>query len=279
MRFTKMEGCGNDYVYVDCFRETVADPAALAVAVSDRHFGIGSDGLILICPSDAADCRMDMYNADGSRAEMCGNGVRCVGKYVYDHGIARKETVTVETLAGIKTLSLQIADGVCTGATVDMGAPILEPSLIPTALCTDGNPVIDEPLTLSDGSVWPVTCVSMGNPHAVLLVEDADAFPVERIGPMIENHPAFPRRVNAHFLSPDRRGGFRIRTWERGAGETLACGTGNCAALAAVTLLGLCDGESDLYTSGGTLHVRWDRTGTDHIFLTGPAREVFEGKW
>jgi len=276
MRFTKMEGCGNDYVYLDCFAyERPADPSALAVKVSDRHFGIGSDGLILICPSDVADCRMEMYNADGSQSEMCGNGVRCVGKYAYDHNIAHKDTVTVETLAGIKTLALVTENDICLGATVDMGAPVLDAPQIPTTLAESGA-VIDMPLRLTDTLTVNVTCVSMGNPHATVIVDDADSYPVETVGPLIENHPAFPRRINAHFISRDERGGFRIRTWERGAGETLACGTGNCAALVAAQLLGLCGEESDMYTSGGLLHIR--HAEGESVFMTGPAREVYNGE-
>lgn len=277
MRFTKMEGCGNDYIYIDCFVQgTPEDPGALARRLSNRHFGIGSDGLILICRSELADCRMEMYNADGSRAEMCGNGVRCVGKYIYDHRISQQETITVETGAGIKTLELSIDGGVCTGATVDMGAPVLTPELIPTTLTSDtpGDPVLRTPLELPDGQTVEVSCVSMGNPHAVIFVEDADTYDVTGIGRMVETHPAFPARINVHFLSP-APGGFRIRSWERGAGETLACGTGACASLVAATLCGMCNGSADLRTSGGVLHIEWRRG--DSVFMTGPATEVYSG--
>jgi len=277
MLFTKMHGCGNDYVYVDCFREAVTDAAVLAVEVSDRHFGIGSDGLILIIPSEKADCRMEMYNADGSRAAMCGNGIRCVGKYIYDHGIAKKPVVTVDTDAGVKTLKLQIEDDICVGATVNMGAPILEATEIPTTLAPNGN-VINTRLELSDGKTVYVTCVSMGNPHATIVVDNPKTYPVHEVGRTIERHPAFPERVNVHFISVPAPGKITIRTWERGSGETLACGTGNCAALVAATLLGLCDGEADMTTLGGELHIKWDRA-ENTVYMTGPAAEVFSGEY
>ena len=275
MHFTKMEGCGNDYIYVDCLESAPPScPEALARRLSDRRFGIGSDGLILICRSDVADCRMEMYNSDGSRAEMCGNGIRCVGKYIYDHGIAPRDAVTVETDAGIKELELTIEGGVCTGATVDMGKPVLAPELIPTTISSE-TPVLRAPLTLRDGCTLEVCCVSMGNPHAVMFVEDADRYPVAEIGAQIETHPAFPARTNANFVSPES-GGFRIRTWERGAGETSACGTGACASLVAATLCGLSDGEAYLRTTGGTLHIRWSRG--ESVFMTSPATEVYTGE-
>lgn len=296
MKFTKMHGAGNDYIYINCFEETVEDPVSLAVKLSDRHFGIGADGLILIQPSDQSDCFMDMYNADGSRGKMCGNGIRCVGKYIYDHGIATKPVVTVDTLSGTKTLELHIEDGKVTAATVAMGAPILDAPLIPTKLREEG-PVVDMPVRLpgfydAEGSryIGPdisemgtspmelrLTCVSMGNPHAVVLVEDPLTFPVRRIGAFLEKHSAFPEGVNVHFISiPDPKH-ITIRTWERGSGETLACGTGNCAALVAATLLGKCDSEAEMTALGGKLHIRWDRHNNE-VYLTGGAEEVFSGE-
>lgn len=275
MRFTKMHGCGNDYIYVDCFREDVENPEELSRRLSDRHFGIGSDGLILIKPSPVADCFMDMYNADGPRGEMCGNGIRCVGKYLYDHGIARRDIVTVDTLSGVKTLRLQIENGVCVGATVDMGEPILLPQMVPTTLSGGHGTAIDLPLEV-DGVTYRVSCVSMGNPHAVVVVDDPAAFPVREVGAKIEVHPAFPRRTNVHFIHAPDREQIAIRTWERATGETLACGTGNCASLVAATLLGLCDGEAEMICLGGTLHIKWSKV-DNHVYMTGPAAEVFSG--
>lgn len=297
MHFIKMHGCGNDYIYVDCFRETVEDPSASAIRISDRHFGVGGDGLILIKPSDKADCFMDIYNADGSRAKMCGNGIRCVGKYIYESGLAHKPVVTVDTLSGIKTLQLHIEDDKVHAVTVDMGAPILEASEVPTTL-RDRGAVIDYPFLIpgfhdAEGSRYvgmdfanlgtgpmglTVTCVSMGNPHAVLLVDEPETFPVHRIGAYIEKHPAFPEGVNVQFIHVDDSTHLTIRTWERGAGETLACGTGNCAALVASTLLGKSEAECDLKALGGTLHVRWDRE-KNLVFLTGNCVEVFRGEF
>lgn len=276
MRFTKMHGCANDYVYVNCFDTAIANAPALSRRISDRHTGIGSDGLILIKPSDRADCFMDMYNSDGSSAEMCGNGIRCVGKYVYDHGIVKSPIVTVDTLAGVKTLKLHIEGGVCVGATVDMGAPILTPADIPTTL-GDGKLALDCPLEVC-GKTFRVTCVSMGNPHAVVIVDDPDSFPVHEVGAAIEVHPAFPRKTNVAFLARTAQNTFRIRTWERGAGETMACGTNNCGALVAATLLGLCDGKGEMHTNGGVLHIEWDRQ-NDRVLMTGPAVEVFSGEF
>ncbi len=276
MRFTKMHGCANDYVYVNCFDTTIAGAPALSRRISDRHTGIGSDGLILIKPSDRADCFMDMYNSDGSSAEMCGNGIRCVGKYVYDRGIVKSPIVTVETLAGVKTLRLHIEGGVCVGATVDMGAPILTPADIPTTL-GDGKLALDCPLEV-DGKTFRVTCVSMGNPHAVVVVDDPDSFPVHEVGAAIEVHPAFPKKTNVAFLARTAPNTFRIRTWERGAGETMACGTNNCGALVAATLLGLCDGKGKMHTNGGVLNVEWDRQNA-RVLMTGPAVEVFSGEF
>jgi diaminopimelate epimerase len=295
MKFTKMHGAGNDYIYINCFEETVDSPAELSIKLSDRHLGIGADGLILIKPSDKADCFMDMYNADGSRGKMCGNGVRCVGKYIYEHGIAKKPVVTVDTLSGIKTLQLEIENDRVAAATVEMGAPILEAPLVPTTLCESGS-VIDLPVKLpgfydAEGSryIGPdisemgtspmelrLTCVSMGNPHAVIVVDDPYTFPVRRIGSYIEKHPAFPEGVNVHFISVADPTHINIRTWERGSSETLACGTGNCASLVAATLLGMSSGEAEMNALGGKLNIRWDRH-SNMVYLTGNAVEVFSG--
>jgi diaminopimelate epimerase len=278
MKFTKMHGIGNDYVYVSMFDQklpTPADPARLAVAVSDRHFGVGSDGLILIVPSEVADARMRMFNADGSESEMCGNGVRCVAKYIHDHGIARKPRVTVETGRGVLTLDLEVENGKVSRVRVDMGAPILQGSDIPTKL--PGNPPVNVPVEVF-GRQLAVTAVSMGNPHAVVYVDDVERFPVDTIGPLLEHHPAFPRRVNAHFVQVVEPGEVVMRTWERGSGITLACGTGACAVCVAGVLTGRTDRKLLAHLPGGDLELEWP---ADHssVFMTGPATEVFSGDW
>ncbi len=276
MKFTKMHGIGNDYVYVNCFQEQIPDPAALAKRISDRHFGVGSDGLILICPSDVADFQMVMYNSDGSRAQMCGNGVRCVGKYVHDKGLTDQTTVTVETLAGIKTLRLHLWDnGTVATVTVDMGAPILTPKDIPVD--GSGERFIEQPLTV-DGKQWLVTAVSMGNPHAIVYVEHTDTLDLPDIGPAFECHPAFPERTNTEFLEVVDRHTIKMRVWERGAGETLACGTGACASLVASVLTGRTERMATLKLLGGDLDIVWDQE-TDHVFMTGPADFVFDGDY
>lgn len=276
MKFTKMQGIGNDYVYVNCFQEHIDDPAALAVRISDRHFGVGSDGLILICPSEIADFQMVMYNSDGSRAQMCGNGIRCVGKYVHDKGLTGKTTVTVETLAGVKTLKLHLGeDGTVASVTVDMGAPILRPRDIPAL--GEGDSFVNRPLTV-DGREWLVTAVSMGNPHAIVYVEDTRHLDLPAMGPGFEHHPAFPERTNTEFLQVIDRHTIQMRVWERGAGETLACGTGACASLVASVLTGKTDREATLQLLGGDLFIRWDQK-TDHVFMTGPAEFVFDGEY
>jgi diaminopimelate epimerase len=276
MRFTKMHGLGNDYVYVSLFDQPAPrDIAATARAVSDRHFGIGSDGLILIGPSERADARMRMFNADGSEGEMCGNGVRCVAKYVHDHGIAAKPRVTIETGRGVLTLDLTVEGGKVAGVRVDMGTPILEADLIPTTLA--GHPVIEAPLEV-DGQTLKVTAVSMGNPHAVVYVDDVANFPVARIGPMLENHPAFPRRVNVHFVTVDGPGEATMRTWERGSGITLACGTGACAVCVAGVLTGRTGRTLLAHLPGGDLTLEWPADDAS-VFMTGPATEVYSGEW
>jgi diaminopimelate epimerase len=276
MKFTKMHGLGNDYVYVQTFTQPAPDdPARLAVAVSDRHFGVGSDGLILIMPSERADARMRMFNADGSEGEMCGNGVRCVAKYLHDHGIARKDRVTVETGRGILTLDLEIESGKARRVRVDMGPPILEAARIPTLL--PGDPPVDVPLEIQERS-FRATAVSMGNPHVVIFLDDVEAFPLETLGPLLERHPAFPRRVNAHVVQVLSRGEVRMRTWERGSGITLACGTGACAVCVAGVLTGRTDRRVLAHLPGGDLELEWPSADAS-VFMTGPATEVFLGEW
>ncbi len=275
MKFTKMQGAGNDYVYVNCFEEKVANPSEVAVKVSNRNFGIGSDGLILIMPSEVADVRMRMFNSDGSESEMCGNGIRCVAKYAYDHGIVGKKEITAETGAGILTLQLFAGEtDKVEKVRVNMGAPRLSRKEIP--MLGDGSArVINEPLNILH-TTFHITCVSMGNPHCVIFVDDAEKFPVEKYGPIIENHDLFPRRTNVEFvqvLSPTE---VRQRTWERGAGETLACGTGASAVTAAAVLNGLTGKKIVNHLSGGDLEMEWADDGC--IYMTGPAVEVFAGE-
>lgn len=274
MKFTKMHGCGNDYVYVNCFEENVPDPAAVSVYVSDRHFGIGADGLILICPSDIADFRMAMYNADGSEGSMCGNGIRCVAKYVYDHGMTDKTAISVETKSGIKDLELTVEDGKVSFVKVNMGAPILTPGQIP--VLSDADRVMDEPITVL-GEEYRMTCVSMGNPHAVVFVEDTKTFPVEKLGPHFENHELFPDRINTEFVQILSRGEANMRVWERGSGETWACGTGTCASVVASVLNGYTDDRVLVHLLGGDLRIFYDRA-ADTVWMTGPATTVFEGE-
>ena len=269
-----MQGLGNDYVYVNCFEEKIENPSELAVKVSDRHFGIGSDGLILIRPSEVADFRMTMFNADGSESEMCGNGIRCVGKYVYDYGLTDKTEVSVETLAGIKYLKFLIKDGKVDMVTVNMGEPILKPELVPVV--GEGDAVIDSPIEV-DGKEYKMTCVSMGNPHSVVFVDDVDNFPLHEVGPLFEHHKAFPRRVNAEFCQVIDRTHAKMRVWERGTGETLACGTGTCATAVACILNGKTEDEVTITLLGGDLIIRWDRE-KNVIYMTGPARVVFDGE-
>jgi diaminopimelate epimerase len=272
LRFTKMHGIGNDYVYVDCFAAAVADPAALARRISPRRTGIGSDGVILICPSDTADCRMEMYNADGSRGEMCGNGIRCVGKYLYDHGLVKKDTLQVATDAGTMILRLQTRDGRVQTVTVDMGEPILDGPRIPVA--AEGR-VLNAPLEV-DGTSYRVTCVSMGNPHCVTFVDSVAGLPLAAIGPRFEHHSFFPKRVNTEFVEVLARNELRMRVWERGSGETAACGTGACAVLVAAVLNDKADRRATIHLNGGDLQVEWNAA-DNHVFMTGPAEEVFSG--
>ena len=273
MRFTKMHGLGNDYIYVNCFEETVEKPVEAAKRLSDRRFGIGSDGLILICPSEVADFRMVMYNADGSQAQMCGNGIRCVGKYVYDRGLTSKTRVTVETGAGIKTLELTVAGGVVQLVRVDMGEPVWEPARIPVR--SDLPRFLAQPVEVA-GRTWTLSCVSMGNPHAVTFVDDVDALPLEKLGPEFENHLLFPERINTEFVQKLDGQTLKMRVWERGSGETWACGTGACAVYAAASALGCCRGRTTLQLRGGELLIDSD-VHNNHIFMTGPATFVFDG--
>ncbi len=274
MKFTKMQGIGNDYVYINCFEETVKDPSRLSIQVSDRHFGVGSDGLILIQPSETADCCMDMYNADGSRAEMCGNGLRCVAKYVYDHKIVEKEQMKVETLGGIKEVRLTIKNGKAVLATINMGQPELSSDKIP--VCFAKERVILEPIAV-EGKEYRITCVSMGNPHAVIETEDVDRLDLERIGPALEYYEKFPKRINVEFIQVIDSNHLKMRVWERGSGETLACGTGACAAAVAMVLNEKANRTVDIALKGGHLTVEW-RLEDGCVYMTGPAEEVYNGE-
>ena len=273
MKFTKMHGLGNDYVYVNCFEEKIDNPPAVARFVSDRHFGIGSDGLIMINPSKTADFEMEMYNADGSRGEMCGNGIRCVAKYVYDYGLTDKTQISVETLGGIKYLDLTVEDGKVSLVKVDMGKPELEAELIP--IISEREQVIDEPIEV-DGKEYHMTGVSMGNPHAVIYVDDVKGLDLEKIGPKFESHERFPKRINTEFVHCIDRQTVEMRVWERGSGETLACGTGACAVAVSSILNNLTDTQVTVKLLGGDLQIEWDRE-KDRVFMTGPATVVFDG--
>ena len=277
MKFTKMQGCGNDYVYVNCFEEKIENPSELAKVISDRHFGVGSDGLILIMPSETADCRMRMFNWDGSESEMCGNGVRCVGKYVHDRGIVNKDTITVETLAGIKILKLKLDDKNQTvSLTVDMGEPILKASDIPVV--SEENPVKNLTLKAFD-KAFAFTCVSMGNPHAVTFIDDVDNFDIEKYGSVLETDEHFPKRANIEFVQIIDKSHLKMRVWERGTGETLACGTGTCATVVAAALNEKSDRNSvDVKLLGGHLQITWSEK-DNHVYMTGPAEFSFDGVW
>lgn len=276
MKFTKMHGIGNDYVYVNCFKETVKDPSAVAKFVSDRHFGIGSDGLILIKPSDIADCEMDMYNLDGSQGAMCGNGIRCVAKYAYDYGIVNKTSISVATKSGVKYLDLSIRDGKVSMVKVNMGAPILQASLIPVV--SESEQVVNAPIEV-DGQIYHFTAVSMGNPHAIVYMADVDHLDIEKIGPSFENHVAFPDRVNTEFVEVLDEHTVKMRVWERGSGETLACGTGACAVAVASILNERVDSDKPVTVKllGGDLEIYWNRQ-ENLVYMTGPATTVFDGE-
>ena len=283
MKFTKMHGCGNDYVYVDCTKKVISNISETAIRVSDRHFGIGSDGLILIKASDVADFEMDMYNADGSRGKMCGNGIRCVAKYVYDHGLTDKTTITVNTLSGIKTLQLTVEDGKVSKVRVDMGEPELIPAQVPVKASVLGladdrrEAIVAEPLEIK-GRSYDITCVSMGNPHCITFIEeDVRDFPLEEVGPVFEKHELFPERVNTEFINVIDKDHLRMRVWERGSGETLACGTGACAVAVASYLNGFTGRSVDIELLGGHLEIVYDEK-TNHVFMAGPATEVFSGE-
>lgn len=276
MKFTKMQGIGNDYVYVDCFQETVSNPGEIAKFVSDRHFGIGSDGLILVKPSDVADCEMDMYNMDGSQGAMCGNGIRCVAKFAYDKGIVNKKNISVATKSGIKYLELTVKNGKVSTVKVNMGSPVLNAKTIPVV--SEKEQVINEPLEV-DGSVYHITAVSMGNPHAIVYMDDVENLDIAKIGPLFENHIDFPDRINTEFVKVVDRHTLQMRVWERGSGETLACGTGACAVAVASTLNGLVDEDVPITVKllGGDLEILWNRQ-ENLVYMTGPATTVFEGE-
>ncbi|MCO7135939.1 diaminopimelate epimerase [[Clostridium] leptum] len=273
LKFTKMHGCGNDYIYFDCFDQTVEHPEALAVKLSDRHFGIGGDGIVLICPSRTADARMRMFNLDGSEGNMCGNAIRCVGKYLYDVRGIHKTRLSIETRSGVKSLDLTVQDGQATLVQVDMGVPQLSPDQIPVLL--EGDKIVDHPITV-DGSPYRITCVSMGNPHCVVFCDEVEHLPLSSIGPQFEQHSLFPQRVNTEFVHVIDPHTIWMRVWERGSGETFACGTGACASVVACVLNGLCPMDEDIRVllRGGTLTIRYTKKG---VFMTGTATKVFDG--
>lgn len=275
MKFTKMHGLGNDYIYINCFKENITNPEKLAITISDRHFGVGGDGLVLIMPSQIADARMRMFNSDGSEAEMCGNAIRCVGKFLYDYRIIRKETLTIETLAGIKQLTLDTDNGMVNSVKVDMGEPILQSDLIPV----NGNSrfIIGEPISVN-GNNYQYTAVSMGNPHCVIFVPEITDAMVLTDGPALEVHSLFPRKINVEFVKVNSKKSITMRVWERGSGETMACGTGACASVVAAISNNLTDRAVSVKLLGGELFIEWDKV-SNHVFMTGPAVTVFEGEW
>ena len=275
MKFTKMEGCGNDYVYVNGFEEKIDNPNEVAIAVSDRHFGIGSDGLIIINPSEVADFKMCMYNADGSEGKMCGNGIRCVAKYVYDFNLTDKDVITVETLSGIKTLKLNVENGKVKTVRVNMGAPILECDKVPVKY--DDEKMINKPVKV-DGKTFNITCVSMGNPHAVTFINDTDNLKIEKIGPKFENNEIFPDKVNTEFIQIIDKKTVKMRVWERGSGETFACGTGACASVVASVLNRLTENKVTVKLLGGELEIEYNQD-ENTVYMTGPARVVFTGEY
>ncbi|TQR19365.1 diaminopimelate epimerase [Psychrobacillus vulpis] len=273
--FTKMHGCGNDYIYINCFDHTIENPEDLSRTISNRHFGIGGDGIVLICHSDVADAKMRMFNIDGSEGKMCGNAIRCVAKYLYDHNIACKETLEIDTLSGVKIIKLHTENGKMLSATVDIGEPMLDPAIIPT-LIEEQNALINFPFQVDD-EIFAITTVSMGNPHCVLFCDDIDSINLQHIGPKFEHHPMFPESVNTEFIQIESRNCIRMRVWERGSGETLACGTGACAAVVAAVLNGHCDKDTDVIVKllGGELIIRYT---DESVLMTGPAVQVFEGE-
>lgn len=275
MKFTKMHGCGNDYVYINGFTEHIEDKVSFVKAVSDRHFGVGGDGAIFINPSEIADFEMEMYNADGTRAEMCGNGIRCVAKYVYDKGLTDKTSITIESFGKVKVIELTVENNEVTQVRVNMGKPILKASEIPVV--SQKEPVVKEKIVVKDKE-YEMTCVSMGNPHAVVFIDDVTNLEIEAVGPYFENHEAFPNRTNTEFVKVKDRNTVQMRVWERGTGETLACGTGCCATLVACVLNGLTDRKATIEVLGGKIQVEWDEE-SDCVFMTGPATIVFEGEF
>ena len=276
MKFTKMHGCGNDYVYIDCTENSIENEEQAAIKLSDRHFGIGGDGMILIKKSDIADFEMVMYNADGSRGAMCGNGIRCVAKFVFDHKLTDKTNIAIASMGAIKYIDLKVENGVAVGARVDMGKPNLKAAEIP--VITDNEKAINEPITV-DGSEYKMTCVSMGNPHAVIFIDKSPReIELEKIGPKFENNPVFPDRTNTEFIKVIDRKNLEMRVWERGSGETLACGTGACASAVAAIINGYCDNDVTVHLIGGDLQISWSGNENESVFMVGPATTVFEGE-
>ncbi len=275
MHFSKMQGIGNDFVFVDCFTQAVPDPSRLALVMSKQHFGVNADGLILVEPSDTADFAMRIFNSDGSEAEMCGNGIRCFGKYVYERGLTAKKELCIATKGGLKQIRLFTDGNTVTSVTVDMGSPELNPRMIPVDL--PGEMVLRHRMQIM-GQSYFITCVSMGNPHTVLFVRDPEVIDLPVIGPLLEHHPLFPRRTNVEFVRVISRDILQIRVWERGVGETLACGTGACASLVAAVLGGQSDRRVQMKLTGGNLNIYWNPD-DDHVYLSGPAEFVFEGDW
>ncbi len=275
MKFTKMQGCGNDYVYVNGFTEKIADKPAFVKAVSDRHFGVGGDGAIFINPSEEADFEMEMYNADGTRAEMCGNGIRCVAKYVYDKGLTDKEQISIVSFGNVKYVDLYVKEGLVSSVRVNMGEPILEAEKVPVISAMKRS--VDEPVTVN-GKEYRMTCVSMGNPHAVVFMEDVANLDIASVGPLFENHQVFPNRTNTEFVEVVDRTHVNMRVWERGTGETLACGTGCCATVVAGVLNGLTEEKVTVRVLGGEIEIQWDRE-ENLVYMTGPAATVFEGEF
>ena len=277
IKFTKMHGLGNGYIFLDCFRQDPpSDPAALSIRVSDPYFGVGSDGLVLMLPTQNADCRMRIFNADGSEAQMCGNATRCIGRYLYEQGYIQGKSATLETASGIKVIEITADEnGAFLGATVDMGEPGLAPDSLPVT--ASATPVIG--LTMPEAEGLSFTCVSMGNPHAVAFLDcDPKDYPVTSVGPRVEHSPLFPQRVNVEFAQVVSRDKILMRVWERGSGETMACGTGACAVYVAARLNGLVNSEADVVLPGGVLHIRWDE-GNNRVYMTGPASIPFTGEW
>ncbi len=275
MKFTKMHGCGNNYVYVNCFEETVKDPAKMAIAVSNINYGIGSDGLILIGPSEKANFKMSMYNSDGSEGSMCGNGIRCVAKYVYDYGLTKNTSLRIETKSGIKVLELSVKEGKVDIVKVDMGKVLLGAKDVPVV--SDKEKVINEPVVIA-GNQYNITCVSMGNPHCVVFVDDVDSLDLEKIGPEFENHEMFPDRVNTEFIQVIDNNNIKMRVWERGSGETFACGTGACAAAVACVLNGKTDSQVTVHLRGGDLQIKYLEP-VNNVFMTGPAATICDGEY